>query len=85
MTNVKYKSLKIKFIRMGKKNQYFYYLWLFKDKKKFRLIGRYFPHHVKINDQFIKVCIINSMALNHYLSKGAVCEPKVALLFQGLF
>jgi ribosomal protein S16 len=84
MANIKYRSLKIKFIRMGRKGRWFYYLWLFKNKKKFKLIGRYFPHQFKINDQFIKVSIIETTLLNHYIRQGAVCEGKIARLFQGL-
>jgi ribosomal protein S16 len=84
MINLKYRSLKIKLLRMGRKRQWFYYIWLYNNKKKFKLIGRYFPHHFRVEGQFIKVCIINNLALGHYLRKGAVCNPKIAKLFQGL-
>jgi len=83
MANIKYRSLKIKFIKMGKKNQYYYYLWLFKNNKKFRLIGRYFPHHFRINDQFIRVCIVDTLALTRYIKQGAVFKSKIAKLLQG--
>jgi len=84
MANIKYRSLQIKFIKMGKKGQPYFYFWLFKNKKKFKLIGRYFPHHFQINGQFIRVSIIDTVALNHYLNQGAICKPKIARLFQGL-
>lgn len=84
MANIKCRSLKIKLIRMGRIRRWFFYLWLYKNKKKFKLIGRYYPHHFKINNKFIKVCIIETNLLSHYIQKGAVCKPKVAKLFQGL-
>jgi len=85
MANIKYRSLKLKFLRMGRKKRWFYYIWLFKNKKKFKLIGRYFPHHFKINDQIVKVCIVNTLLLNSYIKKGVVFDPKIGRLFQGLF
>ena len=69
---------------MGMKHQNYFYLWLFKNKKKFRLIGRYFPHQFKVNGEFIKVCIVDTMSLNRYLKQGAICQPKIARLLQGL-
>jgi len=84
MANIKYRSLKIKFLRMGRKNQWFYHIWLFKNKKKFRLIGRYFLRDMRIDGQFVKVCIVNTYLLNFYLQKGAVFDPKIFRLFQGL-
>jgi ribosomal protein S16 len=84
MANPHYRSLNIKFLRLGRKGQYFYYLWLYKNNKKYRLIGRYFPHHFRADGKFIRVSIINTTALTRYLQKGAVCSPKIAQLFQGL-
>jgi ribosomal protein S16 len=84
MANIKYRSLKIKFLRMGRKKNWFYYIWLFKNKKKFKLIGRFFPHHFKVDGLIVKVCIVNTLVLNAYIKKGAVMEPKIARLFQGI-
>lgn len=84
MINLKYKSLKFKLLRLGRKKHWFYYLWLYKNKKKYKLIGRYFPQHLKFENQFIKVCILNDLALNYYLKRGAVCKPKIVKFFQGL-
>lgn len=83
MANIKYRSLKIKFIKMGKNNQYYYYLWLFKNNKKFRLIGRYFPHHFRIDNQFIRVCIVDTIFLARCIKQGVVFKSKIAKLLQG--
>ena len=84
MINLHYRSLKIKFVRRGRKGQWFFYIWLFKNNKKYKILGKYFPHHFKVNNNFMRVCVVNVTHLRHYILKGAVCHSKIGQILYSI-
>ena len=84
MINLHYRSLKIKFVRRGRKGQWFYFIWLFKNNKKFKILGKYFPYHFKVNNKFMRVCVVNVTHLRHYILKGAVCHSKIGQILYSI-
>jgi len=77
MINHNYRSLKIKFVRRGRKGQWFFFICLYKNNKKYKLLGKYFPHHFKVDGKFMRVCVVNVTHLRHYILKGAVFHQKI--------
>ena len=84
MINPHYRSLKIKFVRRGRKGQWFFFIWLFKNNKKYKLLGKYFPHHFIADKKFIRVCVVNVTHLRHYILKGAVCHQKIGKIIYSI-
>lgn len=85
MINLHYRSLKLKFVRRGRKGQWFFFIWLFRNNKKYKLIGKYFPHHFRLEERrFMRVCVVNVTLLRHYILKGVVCHPKIGKLLYGI-
>ena len=60
------------------------HIWLFKNNKKYKLLGKYFPHHFKVDNKFMRVCVVNVTHLRHYILKGAVCHSKIGQIIYSI-